>query len=361
MVHQLPRLRNEGFSSEVLEQLSRARVASTNNTYNSKWKLFTSFCDLRGVDPFGASSAVVAEFLLHVAQTRNASVNTLAGYRSAIGNVLRLTTGFDPGNCPILSQLMKSFRRTQPPPSRRIPQWDVGVVLQTLARVENRDDMLSGFLLTAKTIFLVALASGERRHAIAALTTPPVFTDDLCTLHFNQEFVPKCYFVKKNQSRIKPLSFPKLRPDALRQVCVCRTVESYVARVAEHRKPQQSSLFIPHNVNKSCNLSPQAVARYITKLIAWCYNQQNLETPVARAHDVRKIAATLADLSATALEDVLEAGSWSSSNTFLKHYRVALPESQQLSLKSFEGVIVGKSVLHLQEKPVTVTEPALQH
>ena len=350
-MHQLPRLRQQGFSQDVLQQLSHSRVASTNNTYGSKWKLFQSYCSLRNVDPFTATAAIVADFLLHVAKSRNASVSTLAGYRSAINNVVRLTTGVDLGNDIILTQLMKSFRRTQPPPATRVPQWDVCVVLNNLAKIENRDDMLSLPFLTAKCIFLVALASGERRHALAALAFPPEFTGTSVTLNFAQNFVPKSYFLKHNQSRVMPLSLPKLFSDSLRQVCPCRTVQSYCERVAEHRKPQQSSLFIPHNSNKSSNLSAQAVARYITKLIAWCYDQQNLETPVARAHDVRKIATSLADLSSVALDDVLQAGNWSSPHMFLKHYRVALPKSQHLSLARFEGMAVGKSLLHLQEEP----------
>ena len=180
VVHNLPRLRAAGLSSPVLRQLSASRVASTNNTYESKWKLFASFCQERGVDPFVASPAKVADFLVHVAHKNAASTSTLAGYRSAIGNVLRLTTGYDPGSCPLLSQLMKSFKGTQPIPSRRIPVWDISLVLRVLNSEVAENEKLSLRLLTAKTVFLVALASGDRCSALAALKSPPVEFGDCC-------------------------------------------------------------------------------------------------------------------------------------------------------------------------------------
>ena len=120
----LPRLTTQGYSVDVLNQLPLSRVASLNKINESKWKLFASFCTSRDLDPFSASPAVVADFLLWVARTRRASP-TLAGYRSALGHVLRLTTGYCPGECRVLRQLMQSFKRTQPLPSTRIPSWDV--------------------------------------------------------------------------------------------------------------------------------------------------------------------------------------------------------------------------------------------
>ena len=130
--HQLPRLTTQGYSRDVLSQLSLSRVASSNRTYESKWELFASYCSSRDIDPFGARPAQVADFLFWVARTRKASLATLAGYRAALGHVLRLTTGYCPGSCPVLRQLMQSFKRTQPLPSNRIPSWDINLVLDPL-------------------------------------------------------------------------------------------------------------------------------------------------------------------------------------------------------------------------------------
>ena len=169
--HQLPRLRNLGYDDATLGQLSRSRLASSNATCESRWRLFKAYCDDKRLDPFAASPATISNFLTHLAHSCGASVSTLAGYRTAIGHVVRLVTGFDPGSDPLIAQLMKSFRRTQPVSAMQVP--DLTLVLDVLMSMSGANDALSLHTLTAKTVFLLALASGERRHALAALASPP--------------------------------------------------------------------------------------------------------------------------------------------------------------------------------------------
>ena len=244
--HSLPRLRELGYDNETLRQLSRSRLASSNATYESRWRLFESYCDARHIDPFHASPATISNFLTHLASSRGASVSTLAGYRTAIGHVVRLVTGFDPGCDALLSQLMKSFRRTQPVSAMRVPEWDVTLVLNTLLSASCANDALSLHTLTAKAVFLLALASGERRHALAALASPPTFEVGSVTLRFHQGFIPKSYFLRTNLTRIGPLHIPACPPH-LRQVCPVATLRAYVYRVAPMRRSTQTSLFIPHD------------------------------------------------------------------------------------------------------------------
>ena len=61
--HQLPRLTTQGYSRDVLSQLLLSRVASSNRTYKSKWKLFASYSSSRNIDTFAAPPAQVADFL----------------------------------------------------------------------------------------------------------------------------------------------------------------------------------------------------------------------------------------------------------------------------------------------------------
>ena len=333
----------------MLQHLSKARVQSSHATYESRWKVFEKFCEDRGVDAFEADSPTVAEFLVSVAQSRQASVATLAGFRSAIGAVLRLSTGFNPGECPILSQIMKSFRRTQPLPAKRIPQWDVAVVLDALCKERSADEELSLHIHTAKVVFLVALASGDRCHAIAALSWPPVFDEESVTLNFTEEFVPKSFFVKKNLSRVPPIVVSKVETHELRQVCTVSALRSYVSRTRELRSPCQTSLFIPHNLSKCKNLSAQAVARYLVKLVHWAYSKENKATPVCRAHDVRKIATNLRELTSTSLTEFLGAGFWTSPNPYLKHYKIPKTARLHDAASRFKGIAVAKTMLSLQE------------
>ena len=247
MVNSVPRLSALGYSEEVINQLNFARRDSTNNTYNSKWKLFVQFAQDQKFDPFVASPALVAQFLLFVAKTRHATLSTIAGYRAALGRVLKLTAGYDPGNCDIISQLMQSFKRTQPVNAARIPCWSISFVLHVLSQPEFENSLRSDKVLTAKAIFLVALASGDRRSAIAALSYNAMkLSEDKVCIGYDKEFVPKSYFVKKNITRIQPLSIPKIPGLDANPVCPVRTLVDYVGLSNQFRSDTQSSLFISH-------------------------------------------------------------------------------------------------------------------
>ena len=59
VAHPMSRLRQLDYSQAVLLQLSRSRLASSNTTYESRWRLFASYCASRSRDPFFAPSLVV--------------------------------------------------------------------------------------------------------------------------------------------------------------------------------------------------------------------------------------------------------------------------------------------------------------
>ena len=172
---------------------------------------------------------------------------------------------------------------------------------------------------------------------------------DKCIMTFDESFVPKSYFLKKNLSRIAPLVIPRVPSSALRKVCPCTTVEGYQARVAGLRSPLQTSLFIPHNLSKVHNMSSQAVARYIKTLVAWCYDQKQASWPNCRAHDVRKVATALRELSSTSLSDLLGAGQWTTPFPFLNYYKLLRVTRPSQNLKRFEELPVANSTLLLQD------------
>ena len=357
MVHQLPRLKAQGYSKAVLDQLMKSRVQSSNDTYESRWKVFERFAQSRDFNPFEGSPAQVAEFLLFLAEERKVSWGTIAGYRSALGHVLRLVSGYDPGSCEILTQLMKSFKRTQPISARRVPEWDVSLVLSVLLEEKAKNENLSLHLLTAKAVFLIALASAERRSAIAALKFPPLFYESEMVVKFDESYIPKSYFVRRNLARISPLRVLRVPTKDWIQVCPCATVQFYCDKVANLRDPVQTSLFIPHNLTKKTNISVQAIARYIVKLVEWCYMSVNESNPGCKAHDVRKIAASMRALTSVSLSDVMSAGGWSTPSVFLSHYKVDLHESHETHSKLENcQIVAGKSIYSF-----SLQKPELQH
>ena len=218
----------------VLSQLSRSRLASKNATFESRWRLFALYCASRLRDPLFASPALVADFLLHAAESREASYSTLVGYRSATWLPL-----------PIL---------------------------------------------TAKTVFLLALSYGERRHALAALSFPPSFAESSVILPFNEEYIPKSYYLRRNLSRIGPLSIPVCPNPQLQQVCPVCTLRFYLDAVASHRAPSQTSFIIPHDLTSFSNLSIHSVGRYVVRLVRFCYAVDGAVTVMTSARSWRLCA-----------------------------------------------------------------------
>ena len=116
------------------------------------------------------------------------------------------------------------------------------------------------------------------------------------------------------------------------------------------RDSVQTSLFIPHNLSKKTNISVQAIARYIVKLVEWCYECVNESYPGCRAHDVRKVAASMRELTSVSLSDVMSAGGWSTPSVFLSHYKVDLHESHN-NLENCH-IVAGKSIFSFSlQKP----------
>ena len=132
-------------------------------------------------------------------------------------------------------------------------------MLSVLCEDRFADDRLSLDILTAKTVFLLAFASGERRSALAALAYPPQFDESHMSIHHHSDFIPKSYFVRKNVMSLSPIRIPFVSEDNCVQVCPCRTTLSYLDVVAARRAVHSKTLFLHHSEYPR-PLTPQAVA-----------------------------------------------------------------------------------------------------
>ena len=178
-------------------------------------------------------------------------------------------------------------------------------------------------MLTAKAVFL-SLASAGRCHSLAALECKISFLSNdplVICIPYHLSYIPKQYFRLKVRKVIEPLRIDALPEGGDLGICPAHTILAYLDRVRAHRRHSQSSLFIPHNLEKSSRLAPAAVGRYIVKIILSAYEAAGLHPPTGvRAHDVRGIATSLRALTGVALAEVLAAGQWSQPNTFVKFY-----------------------------------------
>ena len=94
--------------------------------------------------------------------------STIEGYRTAIADTLGDSNLHISSNTDI-ARLIASFYRDKPKKSRLLPKWNVSLVLHKLTQppFEPQEECTLK-LLTWKTVFLLALASGKRRSEIHA-------------------------------------------------------------------------------------------------------------------------------------------------------------------------------------------------
>ena len=352
-------MRNKGFSQKVIDRMSMARSCSTNKVYRSKWRLFEQFCTDRNLDAFQASAPTVADFLTFCFETREAQPATLQGYRSAIGAVLKLSAGFNPGQDDILSQLIKSFFRERPVRDKTFLSWDVNLVLHYLkhgklgpsANLSLRD-------LTLKTVFLLALATGKRCCEIHALDNNLFrIQGDWASVSLKPraDFIGKTHFTTRGAGTFTEIILPALygAPGANLQdlsICPVHTLRCYRHRTSEMREGKKR-LIISFMQNKTSDITKRTIANYLKWLVEEAYSAAAKDTLICdtfkmRPHDVRGVAITLKACTNVAMADILAAGVWSSMSTFLRFYVKEFSHDDITKLYSIGPFVAAGSVFN---------------
>ena len=159
-----------GLSQRAAQFAAEAFRQSTRDTYDSRLVPFREWCSKVPCDPTSAPLGVVADFLISRFD-KGLTVVTLRSYRSAIASCHR---GFSDGssvtNSAFLTRLVKSFFLKRPPSKTLVPAWSLPAVLKVLASAPFEPlHKASLRLLTLKTAFLVAIASGHRVSSLKAL------------------------------------------------------------------------------------------------------------------------------------------------------------------------------------------------
>ena len=321
-------LRERGFSEEVSSRIACPNRSSTLAVYQSKWAIFCAWCCSRKIDPLQATSPVIADFLTEKFQSGLAP-STVCGYRTAIAKTLIHLTGRDLGSDRDLSSLLHSFELERPTLRNPVPNWDLSLVLNVLLKDPFEPLQKAHLkLLTYKTVFLLALASGKRRSEIHALSFASLaWSADGLTAFF--KVVPS-FLAKTQLASAPPLAFSIASLDKVlgqgmeedRLLCPIRALKVYLDRTKGLRR-NTSLLFVSFRPNFSKDIRAATISSWIKKVILMAYDISKAVPPgplKARAHDVRALAASLAYNAKTPLERVLEACTWSCHNTFTSFY-----------------------------------------
>ena len=186
-------------------------------------------------------------------------------------------------------------------------------------------------ILTWKTAFLIALASGKRRseiHAIERSSISWTETRDRVTLRVNPSFVAKTQ-IAENVRAVQPIMIDSLRgfiddsPEDL-LLCPVRALFLYLDRTKQlNLVKSKKKLFVSYKVGRDKEILKVTISNWIKKAIVEAYstaNKSDLEYYKIKAHQVRALSASLAHFNQVPMEQVMDTCSWACHNTFTSFY-----------------------------------------
>ena len=299
-----------GFSVEVADRIKEPQRESSRWVYDSRWAIFQKWAQENQVDVTKLTIPQIADFLNHLFTDNNLKPRTIAGYRTSVADGLG-SAGQMVSQSLDLNRLIASFHRDRPSANRSIPNWDLSLVLLALTRAPfeplGKADLK---ILTFKTVFLLALASGKRRSEIHAWTF-----DSFSRKRDWSEvtFSPSTAFIAKNQLAsegplaIQPVVIPALKP----------TLDPSL--VQEGKK----LLFVAIKEGYSKDISKATISSWIKQSIILAYQKSDQEVQnvsQVKAHEVRALAASLAFKGGVALDEIMASCFWRSHSTFTTFY-----------------------------------------
>ena len=305
---------------------------SSSHVYNSHWKAFAIWANEKGLHPKDLSFFTLAEYLIHLFSL-NKKVNTILVHKASISSVFKLLNPPTTLQESTLQNVIRRMNILRPQEQEVLPRWHLSVVLKGLMKppftINGSDRQISLELLSYKTAFLVALASGARGSELVALSRASHNLDFTMlpsgAKQVSIRMVPK--FIPKNQRPEvipEPIVFPGMAhlfpKDPERLLCPVRALGLYIVRSAERAQTDPlEKLFVHFTPNTQ--LFTTHFRRWVAETIRLTYeNSSQSDLPKIRAHDVRGISASIAYYRNTPLKELCGLIGWKSSNVFVRHY-----------------------------------------
>ena len=268
----LTKIYGKEFSQENVESMTSSLRSSSNRQYQSNWNRWVLFC--RDRHPSVISRDFLASFLRHLFFEKKLSVATIRSQKSSLRDPIRLAFGIDLSD-DIFGRILRSFSLSRPAPRSQTISWSLDNVLHHLSTIDTMSCSYADLL--DKTIFLIALASGNRvseTHALYRGSLSTRLEGDSLVL------VPKTDFLAKNedpQHRRPPLRIRPLKEN--RSLCPVDTTRCFLYRSSD-------ILSGPLFTNVSGEALSQSQIRYrLTRLI-----KRTNPDSIPKSHDMRKVS-----------------------------------------------------------------------
>ena len=166
-------LKHHQFPDPVVDMAADPLRDSSSHVYNSHWKAFALWANEKGLHPQDLSFITLAEYLVHLF-SQNKKVNTILVHKASISSVLKLLNPPTAIQESTLQNVIHRMNVLRPREQEVLPRWHLSVVLKGLMKppftINGSDRHICLELLSYKTAFLVALASGARGSARVALS-----------------------------------------------------------------------------------------------------------------------------------------------------------------------------------------------
>ena len=225
------RFQNQSISKEGTELLLASWRQKSSQSYDSLFRKWVCWCNQRYSDPVSGPISEVVNFLAHLYKD-GYQYRSLNSYRSAISSVHDRVDGYEVGQHPLVSRVLKGVFNSRPPQPRYESTWDVSQVLRWIEqRGDNKNLSLQD--LSLKLVMLLAL-------------TRPSRSADLANLNIRyRRFLPEGVTfqpvaltkqAKQNRQRAE-FFFPAFPHNA--NLCPVDTLKAYESRTKEFR-PQTS-------------------------------------------------------------------------------------------------------------------------
>ncbi|MFC3216521.1 MULTISPECIES: site-specific integrase [Sphingomonadaceae] len=144
-----------------------SRSAATQRAYAADWKIFTAWCDVRGLESLPATPAAVATFLASEAD-RGIKANTIGRRLAAIGYHHR-QAGIDPpqerSGAGAMFEVLAGIRNSLGTRKERKAPADADALSMMLATIEG-DDLRA---LRDRAVLAIGMAAALRRSELVAL------------------------------------------------------------------------------------------------------------------------------------------------------------------------------------------------
>jgi len=262
----------------------------------------------------------VVNFLAHLYKD-GYQYSSINAYRSAISSVHEKIDGYDVGQHPLVSRLIKGVFQVRPPLLRYTSTWDVQAVLNYIESLGDNEN-LSLKLLSFKLTMLLALTRPSRSADLSQLCVlRRVYKSD--GVYFYPQTLAK---QSRQSSKIATFFFPSLSDNPI--LCPVTTLKAYEARTQPFRRNETRLLLATIKPNHPVTSS--TVARWLKSLL----ELSGIDTSIFNAHSVRGASSSKAANMGVTTNDILKAVNWSSESVFQKFYH-----------KPSEDSVYGRAVL----------------